>query len=106
VLPFANLSSDSEQEYFVDAVTDDLTTDLSRIPDSFVIARNTASTIFSGRNFLWDRLLDPNGFRRQHLARRIKSEYTVARMWGRYGSTSSASDSSPSRSIFVLPRAC
>jgi adenylate cyclase len=44
VLPFANLSNDSEQEYFVDGVTDDLTTDLSRISDSFVIARNTAFT--------------------------------------------------------------
>ena len=41
VLPFANLSSDPEQEYFVDAVTDDLTTDLSRISGSFVIARTT-----------------------------------------------------------------
>ena len=44
VLPFANLSSDSEQEYFVDAITDDLTTDLSRIVNSFVIARTTAFT--------------------------------------------------------------
>src|SRR6202011_1249201 len=44
VLPFTNLSNDPEQEYFADAVTDDLTTDLSRISDSFVIARNTAFT--------------------------------------------------------------
>jgi TolB-like protein len=44
VLPFSNLSNDADQEYFVDAVTDDLTTDLSRISDSFVIARNTAFT--------------------------------------------------------------
>jgi adenylate cyclase len=42
VLPFANLSNDPEQEYFVDGITDDLTTDLSHITDSFVIARNTA----------------------------------------------------------------
>ena len=42
VLPFTNLSNDPEQEYFVDAITDDLTTDLSQISDSFVIARNTA----------------------------------------------------------------
>jgi adenylate cyclase len=42
VLPFANLSSDPEQEYFVDAITDDLTTDLSRIVNSFVISRTTA----------------------------------------------------------------
>ena len=44
VLPFANLSSDPEQDYFVDAITDDLTTDLSHIADSFVIARTTAFT--------------------------------------------------------------
>jgi adenylate cyclase len=44
VLPFANLSNDPEQEYFADGITDDLTTDLSRISGSFVIARNTAFT--------------------------------------------------------------
>jgi TolB-like protein/class 3 adenylate cyclase len=44
VLPFANLSNDPDQEYFADGITDDLTTDLSRIPGSFVIARNTAFT--------------------------------------------------------------
>jgi adenylate cyclase len=44
VLPFANHSNDSEQEYFADGITDDLTTDLSRISGSFVIARNTAFT--------------------------------------------------------------
>ena len=44
VLPFVNLSSDQEQEYFADGITDDLTTDLSRIAGSFVIARNTAFT--------------------------------------------------------------
>jgi len=42
VLPFENLNKDPEQEYFVDGITDDLTTDLSRIPGSLVIARNTA----------------------------------------------------------------
>jgi TolB-like protein/class 3 adenylate cyclase/Tfp pilus assembly protein PilF len=44
VLPFANLSNDPEQDYFVDAITDDLTTDLSYIVNSFVIARATAFT--------------------------------------------------------------
>jgi TolB-like protein/class 3 adenylate cyclase len=44
VLPFANMSNDPEQEYFADGITDDLTTALSRIPGSFVIARNTAFT--------------------------------------------------------------
>ena len=42
VLPFANLSNDPEQEYFADGITDDLTTDVSRIQGSLVIARNTA----------------------------------------------------------------
>jgi adenylate cyclase len=44
VLPFANLTDDQEQQYFADGITDDLTTDLSRISESFVIARNTAFT--------------------------------------------------------------
>ena len=44
VLPFANLSSDPEQDYFADSITDDLTTDLSHLANSFVIARNTAYT--------------------------------------------------------------
>lgn len=44
VLPFDNLTGDPSQDYFSDSVTDDLTTDLSRIPESFVIARNTAFT--------------------------------------------------------------
>ncbi|SEE22020.1 TolB amino-terminal domain-containing protein [Rhizobiales bacterium GAS191] len=44
VLPLTNLSNDPEHEYFVDGITDDLTTDLSRISGSFVIARNTAFT--------------------------------------------------------------
>jgi adenylate cyclase len=44
VLPFANLSNDSEQEYFADGMTEDLTTDLSRLADMLVISRNTAFT--------------------------------------------------------------
>jgi adenylate cyclase len=44
VLPFENLSGDKEQDYFADGITDDLTTDLSHLPDSFVVARNTAFT--------------------------------------------------------------
>jgi adenylate cyclase len=42
VLPFANLSNDPDQQYFADGITEDLTTDLSRIADMFVISRNTA----------------------------------------------------------------
>jgi adenylate cyclase len=48
VLPFANMGSDPEQEYFADGVTESLTTDLSRIGDFFVIGRNTAFT-YKGR---------------------------------------------------------
>ena len=44
VLPFANFGGDPEQEYFVDGVTESLTTDLSRIRGALVIARNTAFT--------------------------------------------------------------
>jgi TolB-like protein/class 3 adenylate cyclase/Flp pilus assembly protein TadD len=44
VLPFANLSGDPGQDYLVDALTDELTTSLARIPGNFVIARNTAFT--------------------------------------------------------------
>src|SRR5215469_14810632 len=44
VLPFANLSDDREQQYFADGITEDLTTDLSRMADMVVISRNTAFT--------------------------------------------------------------
>jgi TolB-like protein len=44
VLPFANIGGDPEQDYFVDGVTESLTTDLSRISGSFVIGRHTAFT--------------------------------------------------------------
>ena len=48
VLPFANLSGDPSQDYFADGITENLTTELSRIRSSFVIARNTAFT-FKGK---------------------------------------------------------
>jgi TolB-like protein len=48
VLPFANLSGDPAQDYLADALTDQLTTVLARIPGNFVIARNTAMT-FKGK---------------------------------------------------------
>jgi TolB-like protein len=44
VLPFANIGGDPEQDYFVDGVTESLTTDLSRISGAFVIGRSTAFT--------------------------------------------------------------
>jgi adenylate cyclase len=44
VLPFANIGGDSEQDHFVDGVTESLTTDLSRMRHAVVIGRNTAFT--------------------------------------------------------------
>ncbi len=44
VLPFVNISGDPEQDYFVDGVTESLTTDLSRISGAFVIGSSTAFT--------------------------------------------------------------
>jgi adenylate cyclase len=44
VLPFTNLTDDPSQKYFAEAITNDLTADLSRIQDSFVIAPHTAAT--------------------------------------------------------------
>src|ERR1700722_12901614 len=49
VLPFTNLSGDPAQDYFADGITENLTTDLSRLSGSFVIARNTAFS-FKGKN--------------------------------------------------------
>jgi TolB-like protein/class 3 adenylate cyclase len=50
VLPFANIGGDPGHEHFVDGVTESLTTDLSRIRGSFVIARNTAFA-YKGKPF-------------------------------------------------------
>ena len=48
VLPFANMSGDAEQEYFSDGITEDITTDLSKISALAVTARNTAFTFKGG----------------------------------------------------------
>ena len=48
VLPFTNLGGDPAQEYLVDGITEDLTTDLSGVPGTLVIARNSAFT-YKGR---------------------------------------------------------
>jgi adenylate cyclase len=48
VLPFDNMSGDPEQEYFVDGLTEDLITDLSKISGLFVVARNS-SFVFKGK---------------------------------------------------------
>jgi adenylate cyclase len=49
VLPFANMSGDAEQEYFADGISEDIITALSKLPQLFVIARNSAFT-FKGKN--------------------------------------------------------
>jgi adenylate cyclase len=49
VLPFANMSGDVEQEYFADGISEDIITALSKLPQLFVIARNSAFT-FKGKN--------------------------------------------------------
>ncbi len=49
VLPFANMSGDPEQEYFSDGISEDITTDLSKVSALGVVARNTAFT-FKGRS--------------------------------------------------------
>ena len=44
VLPFDNMSGDPEQDYFADGISEDIMTTLSKIPDLFVIARNSTFT--------------------------------------------------------------
>jgi|SRR5215813_9585138 len=44
ILPFLNMSADPEQEYFSDGITEDLITDLSKLSELFVIARNSVFT--------------------------------------------------------------
>ncbi|MGI9367556.1 MAG: adenylate/guanylate cyclase domain-containing protein, partial [Ruegeria sp.] len=48
VLPFANMSGDPEQEFFVDGLTEDLLTELSRRHELFVISRNS-SFVYKGQ---------------------------------------------------------
>jgi len=48
VLPFSNMSSDLEQEFFSDGIAEDVITALSRYPELFVIARNSCFT-YRGR---------------------------------------------------------
>jgi hypothetical protein len=78
VLPFKNLSSDPDQDYFADGVTENLTTDLSRIRNSFVIARNTAFT-FKGKAVDAKQIGKELGVRSQKLDDRNHDRETNAR---------------------------
>ncbi len=49
VLPFMNMSSDPQQEYFADGLTEDLITDLSKVPGLLVVARNS-TFVYKGRS--------------------------------------------------------
>ena len=51
VLPFVNMSGDPEQEYFADGIAEDIITALSKLPQLFVIARNSSFT-FKGKHVL------------------------------------------------------
>src|ERR1700692_3859557 len=62
VLPFLNMSSDPEQEYFSDGMTEDLITELSRLTGLFVIARNSVFT-FKGRAVKTDQVSRELGVR-------------------------------------------
>lgn len=62
VLPFTNMSSDPDDEWFADGLTEDLTTDLSRNAGLFVIARNSAST-YKGKAFDLRRISQELGVR-------------------------------------------
>jgi len=55
VLPFSNLTGNPAQDYLGDVITEELTTSLSRIPHSFIIARSTAFTYKEGRRRKADR---------------------------------------------------
>jgi adenylate cyclase len=62
VLPFNNMSGDPTQEYFADGITEDLTTDLSRISGLFVVARNSAFA-YKGRSVDLRTIADELGVR-------------------------------------------
>ena len=93
VLPFSNFSGDREQDYFADAVTDDLTTDLSRLPGSFVIASATAFTYKGktvdarqigqecGVRYLLEGSIQRSGTRVQTNARLVDAN-SAAQIWG------------------------
>jgi TolB-like protein len=62
VLPFINLSDDPSQDYFVDGMTEDLITDLSKISGLFVIARNSSFS-YKGRQVMVRQVAEELGVR-------------------------------------------
>jgi adenylate cyclase len=104
VLPFTNLSDDREQQYFADGVTDDLTTDLSRISGSFVIARNTAFT-YKGTSADAKQIGSELGVRYVLEGSIRRSTPKPAHIFGRNGSTptSRAFQRPRTRSLAVSP---
>jgi TolB-like protein/class 3 adenylate cyclase len=62
VLPFTNMSGDPEQEYFSDGITEDLITDLSKISNLFVIARNSVFT-YKGKSVKISQVAEELGVR-------------------------------------------
>jgi hypothetical protein len=81
VLPFANIGGDPEQEYFVDGVTESLTTDLSRISGSFVIGRNTAFT-YKGKHVDLKQIVQFGNVLLKVGAQDLQSERCAARRCG------------------------
>ena len=78
VLPFADLSGDPGQDFFADGLVDDLTTNLSHLPGSFVIAHDTAST-YAVRHLVKGRAVDAKQVGRA-LGVRYALEGTVRRV--------------------------
>jgi len=62
VLPFTNMSEDPNHEYFCDGITEDLITDLSKISDLFVIARNS-TFVYKGQPVKIKQVADELGVR-------------------------------------------
>ena len=62
VLPFDNMSSDPDQDYFSDGLTENITTTLSQVPDIFVIARNS-SFVYKGTSVKVQQIAEELGVR-------------------------------------------
>ena len=98
VLPFANMGGDQEQDYFIDGVTESLTTDLSRIRGMLVIGRNTAFT-FKGKasseaiGRRADRRYVPEGIDQLHVDRMRSPSQLIA------ASSTSRTFNSPCQSV-------